>query len=417
MDFRLNDKNLWIYLPAILILTSIASGIYPSLYISKFQVVSILKGSVMFGKKNPLTKVFLCVQLIMACIFITTSVMFTQNTSYLNNREWGYNQEQVLYANVSDQSAFEKLSAQMAQHPDVLSISGSSHHVGKRNAITILHFPDREYEVDQLSVDPNYLETLGLTLIEGRFFKDAEGSDAQAVVVNELMVNNLAWQNPIGQSFRIDSVQYEVIGVVKDFHNYSFSKQVRPIIFTVAKKEDYRYLSMKVRSGSEIKTYKTLQTKWAELFPEIPFGGGHQEDVWGFYYQEIGIYDLVWKVFAFIAVSLATLGLYGLVRLNVAGRTKEFSIRKVLGAGLKNIAACVTNQYMLLYALTLIIGAPIGYLFGKWLIEFAYVYHMPITFSGVLVAVILMILVLLMTVSIQIGKVAKANPVEGLKME
>jgi putative ABC transport system permease protein len=125
----------------------------------------------------------------------------------------------------------------------------------------------------------------------------------------------------------------------------------------------------------------------------------------------------VWRVFAFLAIALATLGLYGLVRLNVEGRTKEFSIRKVLGAGLKNISANVLNQYLLLFMLALIIGAPLGQWLGTWLIEFSNEYHMRITYSGVITAVVITMLVLLATVSTQIWKVAKSNPVNGLKAE
>lgn len=417
LDFKLSDPALWIYLPAILLFTSIASGIYPSLYISKFQVVGILKGSVKFGKKNPVTKIFLGLQLILACIFITSAVMFTQNSSYLAKRHWGYNQAETLYAVVPDQVAYEELHARMAQDPDVLSISGSRDHLGKNNATTVLHFPDRDYEVDQLSVDAKYFETMGLQLKEGRVFEDHDGSDKQAVVVNELFVKNMAWQNPLDQLFMIDSLQYEVIGVVKEFHSYSFSRPVRPTIFRVAEKGDYRYLSVKVRSGSEIKTYKVLQAKWAELFPEIPFEGGHQEDVWGSYFTSIKIHGIVWRVFAFIAVSLASLGLYGLIKLNVAGRIKEFSIRKVLGAGLKNITANITNQYLILFASALTIGAPISYILIKLVIEFSYAYHMPFNFSGVATAVVILILVLLITVSTQIRMVLRANPVNGLKVD
>jgi putative ABC transport system permease protein len=417
MGFRLNDAALWIFLPVVLLITSIASGIYPSLYISKFQVVGILKGSVRFGQKSLLTRIFLCFQLIMACVFITCSVMFTQNNSYLAQRPWGYNQGETLFASIPDEGAYQKLNALMMQEADVVSISGSTHHIGKSHATTILHFPDREYEVDRLAVDANYLKTMGVPLKEGRSFNDHEGSDKQAVVVNELLVEQMGWDNPVGQRFRIDSLQYEVVGVVKDFHNYSFSKQVRPVIFTLADKKDYRYLSVQVKAGSEIKIQKALQASWAKLFPEIPFAGGHQEDVWGFYYEQIRIYKLVWTVFAVIAVLLSTLGLYGLVRLNVQGRTKEFSIRKVLGAGLKNIAASVVSPYVILFAAAIVIGAPLGYISGKALIEFAYVYHAPITFSAVAVAAAIVIFVLLLTVSTQVGKVLKANPVDGLKVE
>ncbi len=417
MGFRLNDFNLWIYLPTLLLITGVASGIYPAFYISRFEVVGILKGSVRFGNKNPLTKIFLGVQLVLACIFITMAVAFTQNTNYLAHRGWGYNQDEALYAVVPDQQAYEKLSALMTRNPNVLAISGSAHHLGKSQATTVLHFPDREYEADQLSVDANYFETMGLQLEAGRGFNDYDGSDKQAVVVNDLLVKNMAWENAIGKLFRIDSIQYEVIGVLKEFHSYSFSKPVRPTIFRVAAKEDYRFLSMKVRSGSEVETYKTLQAGWAALFPETPFNAGFQEDVWGFYYQEIEIHGHVWRVFASVAVALASLGLYGLVTLNVSGRLKEFSIRKVLGAGVKNIAANIINQYLILFAVALTIGAPVSYILIKLLIDFAYKYHMPVTFWSVSIGVGILVFILLATVSTQIRKVVNTNPVNGLKVD
>jgi putative ABC transport system permease protein len=417
MGFNFSDHRLWIFLPAVLILTSIASGIYPSLYISKFQVVSILKGSLKFGQKNPTTKILLGFQLILAFVFITCAIMFTQNTSYLAKRSWGYDPHHILYAKVTDQAAYEQLKNAMSERKDVLGISGSRNHIGKSHEPVTVRFPDREYEADQLSVDATYIETMGLRLKEGRNFRDYEGSDRQGVIVNEAFAENMGWQNAVGQQFRIDSVQHEVIGVLKEFHNYSFDNQVKPMIFKLAAKTDLKYLSLRVNAGSEMKTYEELQSGWAKLFPEIPFEGGHQEDVWGFYFREIEIYDLVWQVLSVIAVSLATLGLYGLVRLNVSGRTKEFSIRKILGAGLTNIAINIFNQYTILFILSLVAGACGGYMFSSWLIVFAYEYHMPITFSGTMIATAIMIIILVATVSTQIKKVAKANPVDGLKTE
>jgi putative ABC transport system permease protein len=417
MGFNLRDPNLWIFLPIILLITGIASGIYPAVYISKFQTVSILKGSVKFGTKNPLTKVFLGAQLVLACLFITSAVMFTQNTDYLAHRSWGYSNRDVLYAVVPDHQSYEQLRSVMEREPNVSSVSGSTHHLGKNNTTTVLHFPERDYEVDQLSVDANYFETMGLQLLSGRAFNDHEGSDKQALIVNETLVTNVLLGNAIGKVFEIDSVQYEVIGVIKDFHNYSFFKPVRPTIFKVAEKADYHFLSMKVRNGTELETHKALQENWAKLFPEDPFNGGFQEDVWGFYYQEIEIHGHVWRVFATIAILLASLGLYGLVTLNVSGRTKEFSIRKVLGASIVNIAANITRQYLVLFIVAIIIGAPLSYVAIKAILDSAYPIHMPITFWSVALASFILILVLLITISTQIRKVVKSNPVDGLKTE
>ncbi|SHH63988.1 MacB-like core domain-containing protein [Chryseolinea serpens] len=417
MGFKLNDPQLWIYLPAILLFTGILSGLYPAFYISKFQVVSILKGSVKFGQSNPLTKGLLVFQLILACVLVTGGITFTRNSDFLAKRSWGYEPARVVYAEVPDGAAFEQLNAALLQNPNVVSIAGSTHQLGKRHTTTVLHFPDREYEVDHYAVDANYFETMGLPFEAGRGFHHEEGSDKQAVVVNELMVKNMAWGNPIGETFKIDTVEYAVVGVLKNFHSYSFSRPLRPTIFSVAPKADFHYMSIKAQQGTELQTLKALQGQWAKLFPETPFEGGHQEDVWGFYFQEIGIHGKVWRAFATIAVLLASLGLYGLIKLNVAGRVKEFSIRKVLGAGAKHITMKIADQYVILFAVALALGAPVSYVLMKMVMNMAYAVHMPLDYSNVMIAVVILIFVLLTTVAAQIRKVVKANAVQGLKTE
>lgn len=417
MGFTLNDRNLWIYLPVILLVTGIASGCYPAFYVSKFQVVGILKGKAKFGKKNLMTKLFLGFQLILACIFVTSAVMFTQNSDYLTKRNWGYNQEQVLYVAVPDHAAFEKLATLMAQNPNVLSVSGSSHHLGRNHTTTVIHLPDRHYEVDQLGVAARYFETMGLKLTAGRVFKEYHETDENTIVVNKLFANSMLLANPVGQLVKIDNAQYEIIGVVDDFHSYSFFNAMKPTIFSVASKEDYHYLSMRVQPGSEDETYKAIQAHWAALYPTLPFSGGHQEDVWENYFEEIGIHGKVWRAIAIIAILLAGLGLYGLMTLNVAGRTKEFSIRKVMGAKLRNIVADVTSQYVVLFAVALAIGAPISFYIMKLLFRSAYTYHMPITLSGVTIAMVILALVLATTIFTQVRKVLTGNPVNGLKEE
>lgn len=172
-----------------------------------------------------------------------------------------------------------------------------------------------------------------------------------------------------------------------------------------------------VRPGAELETFKTLQTKWAVLYPEIPFNGGFQEDVWGGYYVENEIYGHVWRVFATMAVVLASLGLYGLVTLNVSGRSKEFSVRRVLGAGMTNIAGNITQQYLLLFGVAIGLGGPLSYYAAKLILDFAFPVHVPVTVWGVSLGVVILIGILLTTVFTQVGKVVKANPVDGLKVE
>lgn len=418
LEIRLLDKSLWIFLFLLLLFTGIASGIYPAFYISKFDAVKIFKGSQQFGKKNPVTKLFLGIQIVLACITITAGVVFTQNNTYQNSRSWGYNQKGALYINVPHRAAYEQMYAAMIQNPNVLQLSASTDHLGKNVSTAVVHMPpDNKYEVDQLSVDANYFETMGLQLAEGRGFKEHAENDKKAIVVNELFVKNLNLAKPTGQLFEIDSARYEVIGVVKDFHTKDFFHKVQPTIFKIASEKDYRYLSLRVQRGSEKEIYETLQKQWAKLYPEIPFQGGHQEDVWSNYFFRVDRSEIFNDVVASIATLLASLGLYGLVTLNVAGRVREFSIRKTLGASLKNIASIIVKQYVTLTVIALTIGAPVSYLFTKAYLDKLFAYPMPMDYSGISIALVILILVLLAVVSTQIRKVSKSNPVEGLKVE
>ena len=411
------DANIWMYLVSLLLFTGIASGIYPAFYISRFQVVNIFGGSVKFGKKNMLTKVFLCVQLILACITIVSGVMFTKNTYYVADRDWGYDQEDVVYARVPDGTTFDQLKNVLTANPNVLSILGSTHHIGRSNSNLVIHMPERQYQVKQFTVDANYIEGMGLQLLEGRLFKEHSQNDKQTIVVNETLIKNMSLQDPLGQSFELDSVKYEIIGVLKDFHAHNFDYQISPTIFRIGDIEDHKYISMRVLAGTEKEIIEAMKTEWASLLPEIPFIGGYQEDVWYGYFKYIDSTAEFMKAIAFIAVLLAGLGLYGLISLNVSGRVREFSIRKILGAKLNDITANITKQYLILVAIALAIGAPVSYLLVGTLFEMVFAYHLPMTYSAVLVSILILLSVLIVVIASQVRKVSRSNPVDGLKVE
>lgn len=418
LELKLVNQNLWIFIIGLLMFTGIASGIYPAIYISRFDAVKIFKGSLRFGRKNPLTKVFLALQLIVACVTITAGVVFTQNNSFQYSRSWGYNQNSVLYSAVPDHAAFERLKASMIQDPNIISISGSADHLGKSMSTAILRKPSGEqYEVSRLSVDANYINTMEMELIAGRSFNENSENDYHSIIVNELFLKNVGIENPIGLSFGIDSMKYEVIGVLKDFHAKNFFNKVTPTILTLAREDNFRFISFRVKPGTELQESSVLQENWAKLYPEIPFLGGHQEDVWSSYFHSVDRSERFNNVIATIAVLLASLGLYGLVTLNVSGRVREFSIRKALGAGIGNITSVIVHQYILLTVIALVIGAPVSYIFTRAYLDMLFAYPMPMGYSGVIIALVILVCVMLAVIFSQVIKLIKLNAVEGLKAE
>ncbi|MEQ9300959.1 MAG: FtsX-like permease family protein [Cyclobacteriaceae bacterium] len=417
LELRLLDPQLWLFFISMALFTGLVAGLYPALYIARFDVIGIFRGSVKFGRKNKLTKVLLCVQLVLACITIANAVYITQNNAFQLSRPWGYDPTNVLYVGVNDQPAYDQMRFAVAQNPNVLQVAGSSQHLGTDSKTVMLHLPDRQYEVSEIAVEANYFELLGIQLTEGRLFQENYESDDQKVVVNQLLVNRLEIEDPIGRTFKVDDIRYEVVGVVSDFHFDDFDSNMVPTVFKVAEPEDYRYLALKVREGTTHETHDFLQAQWLAIAPELPFRGGFQEDVFDGYYEYMASGSKFMRAVGFIGILLAGLGLYGLVTLNVSGRVKEFSIRKVLGARVSSVAAQISKQYAWLCVVSLIIGLPLSYYWCSLLLETFFVYHMPMNLSGAFIAMFILVSVLVGVLAIQVRKVAKSNPVNGLRAE
>ena len=418
-SLSLADTTLWVFLLLMILLTGLVSGVYPAFYISTFKATTIFKGSVRFGKKNPLTKMLLGFQLVLACILMTGAVVFTQNTAYQAQRSWGYDQQSVLYATIPEASAYAPLKTALLQAPHVVSVSGSHHHVGLSDTLVVIQHENRPYEVQQLSVSTNYLTTMGISLAEGRSFNEQSEADQQALLVNETLVNRLGLSHPVGHPLKVNGVRYEIIGVVKDFHSYDFQHAIPPLVLRVADEAQYQYVSARVKPGAEKEAYQYLQAQWATLLPEIPFRGGYQDDVFSGYFMGITTEAKFFKAVSLIAILLAGLGVYGLVTLNVAGRVKEFSIRKVLGAEVHHVAATIVRQYFILFSVAILIGAPVSYWLAEQLIGISSssAYHVPVGYGGVALSVAILVGVLLSVVVTQVSRVVKSNLVAGLKAE
>ena len=416
-EFNLLDVNMWLYLLGILTFTGIASGIYPAFYISKFQVVKIFKGTVQFGKKNLATKIFLTAQLMLTCVGIGFAVIFALNSWYQEQRTWGYDQKDVLYAELQSSAELENLRSAMESQSGVRSTASSTHHLSHNFRTTVVHLPEHQYEVMELSVSPAYFETMDLQLLSGTFLQPNHEGDKKAIVVNETFARNLALSTPLDLQVKIDSIPYQIVGVVKDFHFKNFYYELNPTIFTVARQEEERFLTIKTSTQSRAENYKKLQTAWAKLFPETPFNGGFQEDTWPGFYEDLDTQVRFTKAIAMVFVLLASLGLYGLIQLNIKGRIREFSIRKTLGAGTKNLTSSISKQFYLIFGIAILFGIPASHLLNSAMLGMMFPEQAPYGYVGAVLSAVLLVFVLILVIASQVRKVSKMNPVEGLKTE
>lgn len=418
LDFDVTQPELWMFLFVLVTFTGLLSGAYPALYISNFNVVNIFRGRLKFGGKNRLTKTFLTFQYILAIIAVVAGIVFTQNTAYQKDRDWGFDEQVLISANVGDDQEVKQLMNAMAQNPNVVSIAPSLHHINRWHGQNIIETPDGEKrDIMTFDVGPGYVETMGLEVLAGQTFQKNSEADFNNVLVNETMARVLNPNGVLGEKFRIDSLEYTVVGVVKDFHQWSFFEPIEPMILKRAREEQYSYLTMQVMPGQSKKAYEDLEANWAQLFPETPFGGFYQDSTLQWYFYQIEGHGKLMQYVAALCIILSCLGLYGLVSLNVASRTKEFSIRKALGANLTNLVAVINRQFVVFLSIALVLGIPLSYLLIQTLLDAVYAYYKPLTFIPFAVALVMVVIMVFVTVSSQIRKVMQSSPTEGLRSE
>lgn len=417
-EFDISQPELWVFLLVLVVFTGLASGAYPAFYISNFNAINIFRGRLKFGGKNRLTKVFLTFQYILAVIAVVGGILFTQNTAYQKQRDWGYNQSSTLSANLSSGPEVMQLMASMKQNPNVTSIAPSKHHIGTWQARNIVKTTDnRSFDLATFDVGPEYIETMGLDLVAGRSYDKSREADFQNVLVNETLGKVLNPNGVLGTTFKIDSLTYTVVGVVADFHDESFFEPIEPMIIKLAKEDAYLNLSMQVAKGKLKETYEQLETEWARLFPEKPFNGFYQESTLAWYFLQIEGHGKLMQYVAVICIILSCLGLYGLVSLNVTSRVKEFSIRKALGANLKNLAFVINKQFVVFLAIAMVLGIPLSYMLMQSLFDAVYAYYKPLTILPFAFALFMVVLMVFITVSSQVKKVMRSSPTEGLRSE
>ncbi|MEM9897079.1 MAG: FtsX-like permease family protein [Bacteroidota bacterium] len=416
-QFDLLDPQMWLFLVLILFITAILSGLYPAFYISKFESVQIFRGTLKFGRKNILTKVFLTLQLAVTCIGIAFAVMLARNSDYQMKRGWGYNQHDLLYHYTPDYATYQQLEKAMTEHPTVKAVAGSQHHFTKAQENATLQLPDKKIEIKRMAVGENYLQSLKVPLLKGRYLMEDGQLDRDKALINEQLAKSLAVKDPVGKKVRINDCVYEIVGILEDVHFYNFYYPINPTLFTTAAKEDYRYISIKVNPGTQYEAFDHFEAVAAELYPDMPFLGGYQEDLWNGFYLQLEVQRRFSRIIAILFIILSSLGLYGLIQLNLAGRIKEFSIRKTLGAGKFDITAKIFGQYLLIFEIAVAVGAPAGYYLNDALLNMMFEGPRPSGLVGAVMASILLIIILVAVVYSQVNNVIKTNPIKGLKAE
>lgn len=424
-----NDFNLLLLVFVVFLVTGLLSGIYPALYLSSFKPVDVIKGYLSFlGKrkkdssKSFLRKSLVTFQFIISISLIITTVYVVNQVQFMKNKDLGFNKENLLLCKVFGKNTsgnFETLKHELLQNPDVVdatvSINAPFNGLWTREINWEGAAEDQKIGSAYNAVGYDFIDTYQMNIKQGRNFSRNFSTDTNACIINETAVKEFGWTDPIGK--KIDNNQYTIIGVVKDFHQYSVHVIIRPFYMVLhsQKLEDDGLYAVRIKPGSRERVISHVNQQFRNFFPDaivevasfdkdLQYG---TEDVWE-------IVEKVFFAFAIIAILIAANGLFGLMSFATQRRIKEIGIRKVFGASVPGLYVMMAKEFLFILIIAVIIALPSGY-FVAATTPGAYKYQMQ--YSDYLFAIILMTITAFAATFYHTTKAVLSNPAESLKYE
>jgi putative ABC transport system permease protein len=438
---ELSGKTLSLYFlfsPALLagllffgVLAGILAGSYPAFYLSSFQPIAVIKSGGLAGKLFSGTwlpdfrvrSVLVVFQFSIAIVLLVGTVVGYQQLIYMQHKELGYNKEQVLIlhetynlGSINNEALFKE---KLKQNPQVLGVS-ISHDMPlqKGGASVIMPKDNRKASVvmREYGVDYDYLATMRMRLIQGRFFSEKFATDSSAALLNEAAVLALGWEkDPIGRKF-FDNRNNElhVIGVLKDFHYEKVDQKIGPLFMRLG--NNYGAMAVKIKTDDIAGLLASVKETWNNFTPEAALSYSFLDERFAEAYRTDQRLSKIVAIFAGLAIIVACLGLFGLVTFTAHQRTKEIGVRKVLGASISSIMLLLSKDFLKLVLVANIIAWPLAWWgMHQWLQDFAY--RMDINWWIFALAGLAAVVIALLTVSFQALKAALANPVNALRNE
>lgn len=408
------------------------SGIYPAIFLSGYNVIKVLKGNYSTGRKGIMLRDSLIVaQFVVAVFFITSTLVIRKQMNYMQNRDKGFSGEQVMRLQTVQkvrEAGFEAARNELLSVPGVEYVSKATNVPGDVFADTTtwaFKHAGNEYRLASVKVSSDYFKTLGIGLLKGRLFNGSSVDEyTQTAIINESAMKKLGMENPIGKTLTFpycEDFPVQIVGVVNDFNVSGFERQITPTVFTVNNIKGCLFQSggavlVKLNSKNLPATIAAVEAKWKNIDPDFPLRYSFLDDNFEKLFASYKRLQTIINFFAITAVLITLTGLFALTTYLVNSRIKEIGIRKVLGAGIKEINVLISLGFIRLILVAIVIATPLAWLAAdRWLQNF--VYKTPVNGWLFLIAALITLLIAGLTISYQSVKAALANPVKALRSE
>lgn len=407
------------------------AGIYPALYLSGFQAVQVLKGSIVKGRaadffrKGLVTAQYTVALVLIICTFIIIGQMDKLKTTKLNEK--GNQLLSIRFGGIADPARYELFKSEVLKDHEIKYVTMGNHlprmdyfgWVGYE--VKFPDFGDESLQWNRLNVDYDFPRAFGLELIAGRDFQPGNANDSNALILNEAAVKaiNQPVEKLLGATVtnRFDSGRvYKVIGVMKDFPFRSMHQPIEPLMLSPLPHFIDKIVYVQLPAGKFAEKLAVVEKHWRAAFPNTGFDYWFLSDEFNRMYTVEERVSSLARAFAILAILITVLGVFGLATYTAEQKTKEVGIRKVLGAGNREVAALFLYSFFKIFAIACGVAIPLAWLAAyKWLQGFSYRTSInPLVFTFSIAGLLLLTL---LTIGYEVWKSVRINPVKSLRTE
>lgn len=421
LDLSLTPSMI-LYFFGFALFTGFAAGGIPAFYFSRLNPIQALKSqaSMKLLSGTKVRKGLTIIQFVISFSFIIGLVVFAKQYRYTMNFDMGFQKESILDVTLADVDP-DIFNSKFASMSSVNDISYSSNLPGISYSEIEVHQQgsDDSTEVAQIFVDSRFIPNFGLKLLAGKNFTDSDKTYERYIIVNEEFLKHYAISNPsdaLGKVYKVDSIELEVIGVVKNFNYANLRLPIKEFFFR-CNEDQFKYANLKVSSNDMFSTLTNMESTWKEFDTEEKFQAHFFEDEIAESYET---YITLLKIIGFLgllAISISCLGLLGMVVYTAEIKTKEVGIRKVMGASSASITLLLSKDYLKLMLIASMIAVPITWFLFEQMLKGIQYYRVSIDAIDVVISLFIMLALGLGAIATQTLKTAATNPADTLKYE
>ena len=418
-----SSSSLLANLLGLVVMVGLVSGSYPAFYLSSIRPIGALNRSATHPKQhNRFQRILIISQYTISIILIISSIVVFSQYRFIQKKELGFDRENIIAIRINDfpsKEKFQVLKSLLLSDPKILQVSASTELPTNITSSTVINYVEGKTDdplvIYRMGADVDFSSVFGLELINGRISAPKSSGESEGtILLNESALSALGWTNEgaIGQRIKNRGI---VSGVVKDFNIFSLHHQIEPLMIQIQDNASFEYISVKI-NPDDIAGVLTSLEKSVKEYSDFPFEYQFVDQTFDQLYKADIRMGKIIGLFTIISILIASLGVFGLAAFNAIQRSKEISIRKILGASTRSIFKLLTTDFLKVVMISFILSIPISwYMAIQWLSNFAY--HIEIEWWMFLISGLIAGAFVFLSVCFQAIKATSSNPIESIRNE